>query len=166
MPWKCKEWPLRGLAARGLNGRLRPLGYFQPQRAVDIWQSLGEADTASMLVPEEAADTEAVLIPDSREVPLGILGDTAPHPFDPVGLVAEMLSGHTGLAHIQRHPNPVEMADNSILAPIETMPCTMTRTGMAVLPNKSGSAADGGRAEAVCIAKTPRRNTLTGQREE
>ncbi|WYZ38438.1 hypothetical protein EsH8_III_000352 [Colletotrichum jinshuiense] len=40
--------------------------------------------------------------------------------WDPVGIMAEMATEHTAPAHIETHPDPVEMADNAVLAPIET----------------------------------------------
>ena len=49
-----------------------------------------------------------------RELPRAIV------PFDPVGIVAEMPTEFTGRSHIELHPDPVEMGDSSVLAPIET----------------------------------------------
>ncbi|KAL7766536.1 hypothetical protein ACKLNR_004452 [Fusarium oxysporum f. sp. zingiberi] len=43
-----------------------------------------------------------------------------PPPHDPVGIIAEMPTDDTAQAHIEKHPPPVEMADNMVLAPIET----------------------------------------------
>ncbi|KND93759.1 hypothetical protein TOPH_01459 [Tolypocladium ophioglossoides CBS 100239] len=61
---------------------------------------------------------------DGREMPHELPVEIQPPPplpvFDPVGIVAEMPTEHTAVAHIELHPDPVEMGDNSILAPIET----------------------------------------------
>ncbi|OLN86951.1 hypothetical protein CCHL11_04560 [Colletotrichum chlorophyti] len=57
-----------------------------------------------------------------------------PPPWDPVGIMAEMATEHTAPAHIETHPDPVEMADNAILAPIETR---MTELGIAELPERN-----------------------------
>ncbi|KAG6011788.1 hypothetical protein E4U43_008126 [Claviceps pusilla] len=116
-----------------------------------------DVDTSPPTV-EEGQYSEAVHVLDSREMLLEIPEDaTASHRFDPVGIVAEMPTGETGLAHIERYPDPVEIADNSILAPIETMQRTMTAAGFAELPEKSssaGAAGDGGE-KSFCIVKTP-----------
>ncbi|KAK2030052.1 hypothetical protein LX32DRAFT_519824, partial [Colletotrichum zoysiae] len=51
-------------------------------------------------------------------------------PWDPVGHMAEMATEHTAPAHIETHPDPVEIADNTVLAPIETR----IPAGIAELP--------------------------------
>lgn len=53
--------------------------------------------------------------------------------FDPVGIVAEMATDDTAMAHIERNPDPVEIGDNTILAPIETA----APLGIAELPGKN-----------------------------
>ncbi|KAG5984529.1 hypothetical protein E4U54_006133, partial [Claviceps lovelessii] len=122
-----------------------------------------DVDTSPPAV-EEGHDPETVHVPDSREMPLEIPGaTTALHRFDPVGIVAEMPTGETGLAHIERYPDPVEIADNSILAPIETMQYTRTGAGFAELPEKSsaaGAAEDGGE-ESFCVVKTPTEKNMS-----
>ncbi|QUC22498.1 uncharacterized protein UV8b_06739 [Ustilaginoidea virens] len=75
----------------------------------------------------EAPDTAAAHMIDSREMPVEMLGDTMHRP-DPVGLVAEMPTEHTPASHIELHPDPVEIADNSILAPIETAKAALAGT--------------------------------------
>ncbi|PNP53450.1 hypothetical protein THARTR1_06144 [Trichoderma harzianum] len=50
--------------------------------------------------------------------------------FDPVGYVAEMPTEHTASAHVETHPDPIELADNYVMAPIETEP----RPGYVELP--------------------------------
>lgn len=50
--------------------------------------------------------------------------------FDPVGVVAEMPTEHTAAAHAETNPDPIELADNYVMAPIETEP----RPGFVELP--------------------------------
>ncbi|GJC93232.1 hypothetical protein ColKHC_02058 [Colletotrichum higginsianum] len=57
-----------------------------------------------------------------------------PPPWDPVGIMAEMATEHTAPAHIETHPDPVEMADNAVLAPIETR---VAEFGIAELPERT-----------------------------
>lgn len=52
--------------------------------------------------------------------------------FNPVGVVPEMPTDDTARAHIELHPDPVEMADNTVLAPIETF-----YMNMAELPSQT-----------------------------
>ncbi|PNY25644.1 Uncharacterized protein TCAP_04417 [Tolypocladium capitatum] len=70
-----------------------------------------------------------------HELPVDIQPPSPPQVFDPVGIVAEMPTEHTAVAHIELHPDPVEMGDNSILAPIETAAAGR----MAELPERSSS---------------------------
>ncbi|KAK1637674.1 hypothetical protein BDP81DRAFT_425673 [Colletotrichum phormii] len=58
-------------------------------------------------------------------------------PWDPVGTMAEMATEHTAPAHIETHPDPVEMADTAVLAPIET---NFADLGIAELPERSSPA--------------------------
>lgn len=115
-----------------------------------------EADLASMLA--EDPGTQAFHILDSRDMPVETLADTA-HRFDPVGFVAEMPTEHTGVEHIELHPDPIEIADNSILAPIETMQCT--NMVLAELPEKN-SPVDG-KGKKICIFKTPEESRSTAR---
>ncbi|TQN68901.1 hypothetical protein CSHISOI_06477 [Colletotrichum shisoi] len=57
-----------------------------------------------------------------------------PPPWDPVGIMAEMATEHTAPAHIETRPDPVEMADNAVLAPIETR---VAEFGIAELPERT-----------------------------
>ncbi|PTB69522.1 hypothetical protein BBK36DRAFT_1187410 [Trichoderma citrinoviride] len=50
--------------------------------------------------------------------------------FDPVGTVPEMPTEHTGASRAEMEPDPVELADNYVMAPIETEP----RPGFVELP--------------------------------
>ncbi|VUC23810.1 unnamed protein product [Clonostachys rosea] len=60
---------------------------------------------------------QAVPMLDSREMPHELPVEV----FNPVGVIAEMASELTQRAQIETNPPPVEIADNSILAPIETV---------------------------------------------
>ncbi|KAL3957267.1 hypothetical protein ACCO45_007845 [Purpureocillium lilacinum] len=90
-----------------------------------------EAEPVS-LPPQEAEPVIHMI--DSREMPQEL--PAPPHVFDPVGVVAEMPTEHTAVAHIELHPDPVEMGDSSVLAPIETA-MTAPALGMAELPERS-----------------------------
>lgn len=76
--------------------------------------------------------SEAAML-DSREHPHEL--PAAPR-FDPVGVVAEMPTESTATAHIELHPEPVEMGDNTVLAPIETfyLNSGTANSGIAELP--------------------------------
>ncbi|CAI4213935.1 unnamed protein product [Parascedosporium putredinis] len=65
---------------------------------------------------------------DSRDLPYELPETTS---FNPVGVIAEMPTETTAMAHIELHPDPVEMGDNTVLAPIETF---MMEAGLAELP--------------------------------
>lgn len=69
---------------------------------------------------------------DSREMPHELPVEE-PRRFNPVGVVAEMATEHTAPARAETHPDPVEMADNMVLAPIETA----VPPGFAELPERS-----------------------------
>ncbi|KPM38249.1 hypothetical protein AK830_g8309 [Neonectria ditissima] len=56
--------------------------------------------------------------------------------FDPVGIVAEMPTYDTAAARAETDPEPVEMADNMVLAPIETA----LPEGFAELPERTSPA--------------------------
>lgn len=58
-------------------------------------------------------------------------------PWDPVGTMAEMATEHTAPARIETHPDPVEMADTAVLAPIET---NFADLGIAELPERTSPA--------------------------
>ncbi|GKT41078.1 uncharacterized protein ColSpa_01259 [Colletotrichum spaethianum] len=79
-------------------------------------------NTQDLPVPAStvAASPDVPLL-DSVEKPRqGPSSTFQPPPWDPVGIMAEMATEHTAPAHIEVHPDPVEMADNAVLAPIET----------------------------------------------
>ncbi|EFQ34229.1 hypothetical protein CGRA01v4_03949 [Colletotrichum graminicola] len=72
---------------------------------------------------------------DSAEKPRqGHSSTFQPPPWDPVGNMAEMATEHTAPAHIETHPDPVEMADNAVLAPIEI---PIADFGIAELPERT-----------------------------
>ncbi|CAI4213844.1 unnamed protein product [Parascedosporium putredinis] len=82
---------------------------------------------------EEAAPAPGPASPDvpmldSRDLPYELPETTS---FNPVGVIAEMPTETTAMAHIELHPDPVEMGDNTVLAPIETF---MMEAGLAELP--------------------------------
>ncbi|KAM5383529.1 hypothetical protein ACJZ2D_001978 [Fusarium nematophilum] len=88
----------------------------------------GEPIMVPATVPEEPAH-----IIDTREVAheLPVVEPAPPAP-DPVGIIAEMPTEDTARARVETNPDPVEMADNMVLAPIETaLPM------MAELPERS-----------------------------
>ncbi|KAL6849248.1 hypothetical protein ACO1O0_008781 [Amphichorda felina] len=67
---------------------------------------------------EEAEEEEGVVhMLDGREMPLEL---PAEERFNPVGMIAEMATGETSRARAETHPDPVEIGDNTVLAPIET----------------------------------------------
>ncbi|KAL2677114.1 hypothetical protein Neosp_010882 [[Neocosmospora] mangrovei] len=91
--------------------------------AVHAEPVMGEPVAVPPTVPEETH--EFVPMIDSREVPMA--------PPDPVGVIAEMPTEDTGPARVETNPPPVEMADNMVLAPIETAPPPL----LAELPEQS-----------------------------
>ncbi|KAK1996346.1 hypothetical protein LX36DRAFT_121882 [Colletotrichum falcatum] len=81
-----------------------------------------------------AASPDVPLL-DSVEKPRpGPSSTLKPPSWDPVGIVAEMATEHTAPAHIETHPDPVEMGDNAVLAPIETR---IFDFGIAELPERT-----------------------------
>lgn len=61
--------------------------------------------------------------------------------FDPVGVIAELPTEHTAAAPIELHPDPIELADNSVLAPIETAVAELPGESSPVGPRASPAAA-------------------------
>ncbi|TDZ68458.1 hypothetical protein CTRI78_v002118 [Colletotrichum trifolii] len=86
---------------------------------------------------QAAVPSPGVPLLDSVEKPRAVAPQA---PWDPVGIVAEMATEHTAAAHIETNPDPVEMADNAVLAPIETR---VVDVGIAELPERT-SPADAG----------------------
>ncbi|KAH7318309.1 hypothetical protein B0I35DRAFT_239669 [Stachybotrys elegans] len=81
--------------------------------------------------PPQAQDLPIHMI-DGRELPYELAVES-PRQFNPVGQMAELATEQTASAYIELHPDPVEIGDNTILAPIETA----APTGIAELPEKS-----------------------------
>ncbi|KAF7549221.1 hypothetical protein G7046_g8417 [Stylonectria norvegica] len=77
----------------------------------------GEALTVPATVREEPIVVHQL---DSREMPHELPVEEPFRQFDPVGIVAEMPTYDTAPARVETNPDPVEMADNMVLAPIET----------------------------------------------
>ncbi|KAM0256866.1 hypothetical protein ACHAQJ_004686 [Trichoderma viride] len=80
---------------------------------------VGEASA----IPDGGLDYQMYELPVETAVPVHL------H-FDPVGVVAEMATEYTAAARAETHPEPVELAGNYIMAPIETEP----RPGFVELP--------------------------------
>ncbi|KAG8424849.1 hypothetical protein J3458_001607 [Metarhizium acridum] len=104
-------------------------------------------------VVAEASDSSVIHMIDSREMPVEMMGDTM-HRFDPVGFVAEMPTEHTAAAHIELYPEPVEIADNTVLAPVETAAVAASATAIAVLTARN-SPVEGKEGPVVNTPKGP-----------
>ncbi|CAH0058903.1 unnamed protein product [Clonostachys solani] len=78
---------------------------------------------------------QAVPMLDSREMPHELPVEV----FNPVGVIAEMATEMTQRAQIETNPPPVEIADNSILAPIETVQLPQ---GYSELPGQTSPVED------------------------
>lgn len=78
---------------------------------------------ASAVPDEEALNYEMYELPVETAVPMYLQ-------FDPVGVVAEMPTEHTASARVETHPDPVELAGNYVMAPVEMEP----RPGFVELP--------------------------------
>ncbi|KAG7142053.1 hypothetical protein HYQ45_001478 [Verticillium longisporum] len=78
--------------------------------------SIETTQPAAVVDPPSAASPTVPLL-DSREMPHEL---PATSPWSPVGVVAEMPTEHTAQARIETHPDPVEIGDGAVLAPIET----------------------------------------------
>ncbi|KID94178.1 hypothetical protein MAJ_09854, partial [Metarhizium majus ARSEF 297] len=113
----------------------------------------------STAVVAEASDSSVIHMIDGREMPVEMMGDTM-HRFDPVGFVAEMPTEHTAAAHIELYPEPVEIADNTVLAPVETAAAAVSATAIAELPAKNSPIA-GKEAPVVNTPKGPEGNQST-----
>ncbi|KAH0429030.1 hypothetical protein CcaCcLH18_08657 [Colletotrichum camelliae] len=93
-------------------------------------------NTQELPAPSQPAiPSPGVPLLDSVEKPRPTAATTVQSPpWDPVGVVAEMATEHTAPAHIETHPDPVEMGDNAVLAPIETR---IMDPGIAELPERT-----------------------------
>ena len=95
----------------------------------------GVVETETPARPEENEQTvqENVIVSSDEVAEQPAEEEVIPTPFDPVGVMAEMATADTAMSHIERHPDPVEIGDNTILAPIETA----APLGIAELPEKN-----------------------------
>ncbi|KAF4967345.1 hypothetical protein FSARC_5068 [Fusarium sarcochroum] len=111
-----EEEAARRVVAGGIEGRVdkspskgvSPMGSERTTPAQGTAQAgpiTGDPVMVPSTVPEEAIHEMPVLEPQAP---------------DPVGIIAEMPTYDTAQAHIETHPPPIEMADNRVLAPIET----------------------------------------------
>ncbi|KAL2754866.1 hypothetical protein ACRALDRAFT_1082506 [Sodiomyces alcalophilus JCM 7366] len=91
-------------------------------------QNLPEQDGASATAP-----SAVVHLVDSREMPHELPAES---PRYPIGTVFEMPTEQTPLSRSETHPEPVEMGDHSILAPIETG-MAILEVGIAELPEQT-----------------------------
>ncbi|KAL7937217.1 hypothetical protein V8C35DRAFT_295084 [Trichoderma chlorosporum] len=100
-----------------------------PQEYIMGDDIVGEASA----VPEDGYHYEMYELPVETAVPMHLQ-------YDPVGIVAEMPTEHTASARVETHPDPVELADNYVMAPIETEP----RPGYVELPVEVNILEEGG----------------------
>ncbi|KAF4965134.1 hypothetical protein FZEAL_10798, partial [Fusarium zealandicum] len=128
-----EEEAARRVLAGGIEDRVEksPGKGVSPLASERTTPSRGQAQTEpvsgeSVMVPPTVQEErhDAVSMIDSREIPAT--------PPDPVGIIAEMPTHDTAPANIEMHPAPIEMADNMVLAPIET-----ALPPMAELPERS-----------------------------
>ncbi|GKT99373.1 unnamed protein product [Fusarium langsethiae] len=124
-----EEEAARRVVAGGIEGRVdkSPSKGVSPLNSERTTPSQGTANAGPIagepvLVPPTVV--EEIHEMPSHEPP------QAPAP-DPVGIIAEMPTYDTAQAHIEKHPPPIEMADNTVLAPIETA------VPMAELPGRT-----------------------------
>ncbi|KAM0280081.1 hypothetical protein ACHAQH_004277 [Verticillium albo-atrum] len=68
-------------------------------------------------VEPPAVQSPTVPMLDSREMPHELPASSS---WNPIGVVAEMPTEHTAQARAETHPEPVEIGDGAVLAPIET----------------------------------------------
>ena len=86
--------------------------------------SLAESQDAHISIPE-------MHMLDSLALPPELPEETR---FNPVGVLAEMPTEDTAVAHVELHPDPVEMGDNTVLAPVEKF---YLNSGIAELPTQN-----------------------------
>ncbi|KAL2108571.1 hypothetical protein VUR80DRAFT_3621 [Thermomyces stellatus] len=92
----------------------------EPAAEYDVVPAVDTPPQNTATPAEPQADQTApsdVPMLDSRDRPHELPEATS---FNPVGVVPEMATEDTAKAYIELHPDPVEMGDNSVLAPIET----------------------------------------------
>ncbi|KAH6893178.1 hypothetical protein B0T10DRAFT_267246 [Thelonectria olida] len=77
----------------------------------DMMMMAGDSMSGHIAVPPTVPEEPMVPMIDSREVQ---------RVFDPIGVIAEMPTDDTAVSRAEVDPEPIEMADNLVLAPIET----------------------------------------------
>ncbi|KAJ4136327.1 hypothetical protein NW768_003939 [Fusarium equiseti] len=122
-----EEEAAKRAVAGGIDGRFDK----SPSKGVSPLNS--EKTTPAQSSSHAGPIAEPVLVPPTvveeiHEMPT----HEPPRALDPVGIIAEMPTYDTAQAHIETNPPPIEMADNTVLAPIET-----AAPMMAELPEKS-----------------------------
>ncbi|KAI9898584.1 hypothetical protein N3K66_006944 [Trichothecium roseum] len=102
----------------------------------------GVVNTPSSPLGTKEEDGPAML--DSREMPheLPAQDDYWHRRRDPVGVVAEMATEQTAASRAETHPDPVELGDNSILAPADTAPVELAAESIPVSPPPPAAASD------------------------
>jgi hypothetical protein len=123
-----EEEAARRLVAGGIEGRVD----LSPSKGVSPLNSErttpAQGTTHAGPINGEPVVVPSTVIEEVYEMP----GIEPPPVHDPVGVIAEMPTYDTAQAHIETHPPPIEMADNTILAPIET-----AVSMMAELPDRT-----------------------------
>ncbi|KAF4470525.1 hypothetical protein FALBO_2579 [Fusarium albosuccineum] len=113
-----EEEAAKRIVAGGIEDRFDK----SPAKGVSPITSAG-ATPARASAQTEPVTGEPVMVPPTvpeetqefiHELPVA-----EPNP-DPVGIIAEMPTHDTAAAHVETNPPPIEMADNMVLAPIET----------------------------------------------
>lgn len=122
-----EEEAAKRAVAGGIGGRFDK----GPSKGVSPLHS--EKTTPAQSSSHAGPIAEPVLVPptvveEMHEVP----SHEPPRAPDPVGIIPEMPTYDTAQAHIETNPPPIEMGDNTVLAPIET-----ATPMMAELPEKS-----------------------------
>ncbi|KAF9766866.1 hypothetical protein IL306_000649 [Fusarium sp. DS 682] len=111
-----EEEAARRVVAGGIEGRVDK----SPSKGVSPLNS--ERTTPAQGTTTAGPVTgEPILVPPTVIEEIHEMPGVEPLPaHDPVGIIAEMPTDDTAQAHIEKHPPPIEMADNTVLAPIET----------------------------------------------
>ncbi|KAH6966223.1 hypothetical protein EDB82DRAFT_322672 [Fusarium venenatum] len=111
-----EEEAARRVLAEGIEGRVDK----SPSKGVSPLNSERTTPSQSTANAGPIAG-EPVLVPPTVVEEIHEMPSHEPPPApDPVGIIAEMPTCDTAQAHIEKHPPPIEMADNTVLAPIET----------------------------------------------
>ncbi|CAF3548733.1 unnamed protein product [Fusarium graminearum] len=111
-----EEEAARRVVAGGIEGRVDK----SPSKVVSPLNSERTTPAQSTASAGPIAG-EPVLVPPTVVEEIHEMPSHEPSPPpDPVGIIAEMPTDDTAQAHIEKHPPPIEMADNTVLAPIET----------------------------------------------